>query len=265
MKRPGAGELIASKQWFVLVLLMGLLALAVNSPVVRAASGAGRVIQESSETQASDVGTPEVTAVDPPGAVRGSTLLVKVTGRNFGKGAKISFANSDIRVMETNDLSSTELTARIQVAPKAATGTTSLYVTNPNYRQTELPFQVAEAGIPRTTTPPATPTTAGGTTTPGELRFEVVHIAGKKILTPGKIKGVLTWSKGKLRLEESGQEVFTLTPAEIKEVEMNMWLGVSTNSFHIILTSGKKYDFWAASLKPAETKFIADSLKRALQ
>ena len=265
MKRPGAGELIVRKQWFVLVLLMGLLALVVNSPVVRAASGAGRVIQESSETQASDVGTPEVTAVDPPGAVRGSTLLVKVTGRNFGKGAKISFANPDIKVMETNDLSSTELTARIQVAPKAATGTTSLYVTNPNYRQTELPFQVAEAGIPRTTAPPATATTAGGTITPSDLRFEVTHIKGKKILTPTKLKGILTFSKGKLRFEDGGQEVFALTRAEIKEIDMNRLLGVSVGTFHVILNSGKKYDFVAASLKAAETKFIADSLKRALQ
>ena len=139
MKRLWAGELIARKRWFILFLMIGLMALVANAPVLRAANGAGEAIQE---TQPSDVGTPEVTAVDPPRAAQGSTLLLKVTGRNFGKGAKISFANTDIRVMETNDLSPTELTARIQVAPKAATGTTSLYVTNPNYRQAELPFEV---------------------------------------------------------------------------------------------------------------------------
>jgi len=264
MKRPGAGGLIVRKPWFVLVLLMGLLALVVNSPVVRAASGAGRVLQESSETQASDVGTPEVTAVDPSSAAQGSTLMLKVTGRNFGKGAKVSFANPDIKVMETNDLGPTELTARIQVAPKAATGTTSLYVTNPNYRQAELPFEVTGTTTTKPATTPAA-TTPGGPPPLSELRFEVTHIQGKKILTPTKLKGILTYSKGKLRFEEGGQEIFNLTRAEIKEVEMNMLLGVSTNSFHIILTSGKKYDFWAASLKPAETKFIADSLKRALQ
>jgi hypothetical protein len=158
--------------------------------------------------------------------------------------------------METNDLSPTEMTARIQVAAKAATGTTSLYVTNPNYRQAELPFEVT--GTSKTATTPA------ASTTPGELRFEVIHIKGKNILTPSKIKGILTWSKGKLRLEESGQEIFALTPADIKEIDMNLVLGVSANSLHIILNSGKKYDFWAASLKPAETKSIADTLKRAV-
>ena len=255
MKRLWAGELIARKRWFILFLMIGLMALVANVPVLCAASGAGKAIQE---TQPSDVGTPEVTAVDPPRAAQGSALLLKITGRKFGKGAKISFANTDIRVMETNDLSPTELTARIQVAPKAAAGTTSLYVTNPNYRQAELPFEVTGTSTTRTTATPAT------STTPGELRFEVIHIKGKNLLTPSKIKGTLTWSKGKLRLEESGQEIFTLTPADIKEIDMNLVLGVSANSFHIILTTGKKFDFWAASLKPAETKSIADSLKHAV-
>ena len=255
MKRLWAGELIARKRWFILFLVIGLMALVANAPVLRGASGASATIQE---TQPSDVGTPEVTAVDPPRAARGSALLLKITGRNFGKGAKISFANTDIRVMETNDLSPTELTARIQVAPKAATGTTSLYVTNPNYRQAELPFEVTGTSTTRTATTTAT------STTPGELRFEVIHIKGKNLLTPSKIKGVMTWSKGKLRLEESGQEIFVLTPADIKEIDMNLVLGVSANSFHIMLNSGKKYDFWAASLKPAETKSIADTLKRAV-
>jgi len=261
MKRLRAVERIFRKRWFIFFLMIGLMVLVANAPVLCAANGAGEAIQE---TQPSEVGTPEVEAVDPPGAVRGSTLLVKVTGRNFGKGAKISFANTDIRVMETNDLSSTELTARIQVAPKAATGTTSLYVTNPNYRQAELPFQVAEAGIPRTTAPPATATTAGGTITPSDLRFEVIHIKGKKLLTPTKLKGILTYSKGKLRFEEGGQEIFALTPADVKEIDLNMVLGVSAGSFHIILNTGKKYDFWAASMKAPETRFIADSLKRAV-
>jgi hypothetical protein len=256
MKRPGAGELIARKRWFNLFLMFGLMALAVNGTVLRAANGAGGSMQE---TQPSNVGTPEVTAIDPPGATRGSTVLLKVTGRSFGKGAKISFSNPDIRVMETNDLSPTELTARIQVAPKAAIGATSLYVTNPNYRQAEMPFQVVDSGTPK---PP--PTTAGGTTPAGELRFDVIHIKGKNILTPNKIKGVLTWSKGKLRLEENGQEVFSLTPGEIKEIDKNLLLGVSANSFHVMLRSGTKYDFWAASLKPSETNSMADALKHAV-
>ena len=258
MKRLWAGELIARKGWFIVFLMIGLMVLVVSAPLLRAANAAGEAIQE---TQPSEVGTPEVVAVDPPRAAQGSTLLVKVTGRNFGKGAKISFANSDIRVMETNDLSSTELTARIQVASKAAAGTTSLYVTNPNYRQAELAFEVTGT---RTTAPPATATTAGAVVTPTDLHFEVVHIQGKKILTPTKLKGIMTWSKGKLRLEEGGQEIFALTPAEIKEIDLNLVLGVSAGSFHVILNTGKKYDFVAASMKAPETRFIADSLKRAV-
>jgi hypothetical protein len=253
MKLLRVGELIARKRWFILSLMIGLMVLVANAPIRCAPSGAGEAIQE---TKPSDAGTPEVTVVDPARAAQGSTLVLKITGRNFGTGAKISFANSDIRVMETNDLSSTELTARIQVAPKAAAGTTSLYVTNPNYRQAERPFEVTGT---RTTKPAAPPATA-----PGELRFDVIHIKGKNLLTPSKIKGVMTWSKGKLRLEESGQEIFVLTPADIKEIDMNLVLGVSANSFHIMLNTGKKFDFWAASLKPAETKSIADSLKHAV-
>jgi hypothetical protein len=264
MKRLRAVERILGKRWLVLILAVGLLALVVNLPVARAAGVANSAVQESSETQPSDVGTPEVTAVDPASAAQGSMVLVKITGRNFGKGAKVSFANPDIRVMETNDLSPTELTARIQVAPKAATGTTSLYVTNPNYRQAELPFEVTGTTPAKPAAAPAA-TTPGGQAPPSELRFEVRHIKGKKILTPTKLKGILTFSKGKLRFEDGGQEVFALTRADIKEIDMNMLLGVSVGTFHVILNSGKKYDFMAASLKPAETKFIADSLKRALQ
>jgi hypothetical protein len=85
MKRLRAGELIARKRWPILFLMIGLLVLVANGPVLCAANGAGEAIQE---TQPSDVGTPEVTAVDPPRAAQGSALLVKVTGRNFGKGPR---------------------------------------------------------------------------------------------------------------------------------------------------------------------------------
>ena len=45
---------------------------------------------------------------------------------------------------------------------------------------------------------------------------------------------------------------------------MNTVLGVSAGSFHVLLNNGKRYDFWAASLKAADTKSIADSLKNAV-
>ncbi|MFZ0962964.1 MAG: hypothetical protein WAO35_19020 [Terriglobia bacterium] len=67
-----------------------------------------------------------------------------------------------------------------------------------------------------------------------------------------------------LRLEEGGKTVFSLAPAGIKEIDMNKVLGVGAGSFYILLKNGKRYDFWAASLKASDTESIADSLNRAV-
>jgi hypothetical protein len=97
-----------------------------------------------------------------------------------------------------------------------------------------------------------------------DLRFDVIYINAANLLTPSKIKGVLTWSQGELRLEENGEEIFKVPSTDIKGIDMNTVLGVSAGSFHILLSNGKQYDFWAASLKPADTKSMADSLKSAV-
>jgi hypothetical protein len=97
-----------------------------------------------------------------------------------------------------------------------------------------------------------------------DLRFDVIYINAANLLDPSKIKGTLTWSKGELSLEEGGKETFKATAADVKGIEMNTVLGVSAGSFYVILSNGKKYDFWAASLKPSDTESIEESLKSAV-
>ena len=69
---------------------------------------------------------------------------------------------------------------------------------------------------------------------------------------------------GQVEPGRRGKEVFAATAADVKDIGMNEVMGVSAGSFHILLNNGKKYDFWAASLKAADTKSIADSLKSAV-
>ncbi len=219
----------------------------------------------TTENQPSAIGTPEVSSVDPPRANRGSQVSLKLTGKNFAKGAKVSFSNPGIRVLETNAPSPTELAARIQIAPDAPTGTTSLFVVNPDDREAEVRFEVAESGPAQ----PAPPTVAAtNPESPGSAaqRFEVYNLGeGVSILqNPNKPKGTLILAGGKLKYEEGGKEVFSAAPGDIKEVEANSYFGVNTGTFHIILNSGKTFNFVAASLRLAESQAIVDSVRRAI-
>lgn len=220
----------------------------------------------------SDTGVPEVTALDPPRVSRGSQATLKLTGNNFAPGTKISFSNPAIRVLESEASKSTELTARIQVASDAATGSTSLFVIAPGDRETEVSFEVTDArpaAAPATTTAVEKPAPAPASKSSGASseRFDVYNLgeAGNILQNPSRAKGALKFEGGKLRYEENSTEVFAVTPAEIKEVEMNVLLGISTGTFHVILNSGKTYNFVATSLRPADSQSILDSLRRALR
>ena len=68
---------------------------------------------------------------------------------------------------------------------------------------------------------------------------------------------------GKLKYLEAGKEVFSAAAADIKEIGLNTFLGVNTGTFHIILNSGKTFNFIAASLRPADSQSIVDALERA--
>ena len=89
---------------------------------------------------------PEVTTVEPPRVGPGFDMDLKITGKNFVQGAKVSFANPGIRVMGVTSPSSTELTVHIKVARDAAPGVASLYVINPDDREVEAPFEVTGKG-----------------------------------------------------------------------------------------------------------------------
>ena len=128
----------------------------------------------------------------------------------------------------------------------------------------EVPVPVAppQTGITKATIAPVVSPVVSPAA--ADLRFDVIYLNAANLLTPSKIKGVLAWSQSQLSLEEGGKEIFTLTPADVKDIGMNTVLGVSAGSFHVLLNNGKRYDFWAASLKAPDTKSIADSLKSAV-
>jgi hypothetical protein len=227
---------------------------------------------------------PEVSRVDPPTAPRGGQMDLKITGKNFVKGAKVAFANPGIRVLETQVSAATELVARIQIAANAAPGETNLFVVNPDEEEAEAPFVLSEevattpvAAAPgASAAPPAQPSAPAQSAVPGiqpaaakaaaePLRFEVYGLAdvGSILQARNAPKGTLTLEGDKLRYEESGKEVFAVAAADIKEIEINTLLGVNTGTFHVILNSGKTYNFAASSLRPGDTQSIVDSLRHA--
>jgi hypothetical protein len=209
---------------------------------------------------------------------RGSQLDVKVTGKNFSQGVKVAFSNPGIRVLKTDVVSPTELTTQIQVMADAATGPGSLFVVNPKDRETEAKFEVTE-GSPMSPQAPAKAPTAGeptGTTkapaaaepgAAGAKQFEVYNLGEVATLlrSSSKPKGTLSISGNKLSYQEAGKEVFSVATADIKEVDVNTILGVNTGTFHIILDSGKSYNFVAASLRSADSQAIIDALRRSMQ
>lgn len=154
---------------------------------------------------------------------------------------------------------------------------------NPDDRETEVAFTVTDETPPAAPTvpiPPATPatpaapaaaaSTAPATATPAAaetLRFEVIGLGdvASILQTRNLPKGALTFAGGKLRYEEAEKEVFAVSAADIKEIDMNTILGVNTGTFHVILSSGKTFNFAAPSLRPPDGQAIADSLRGALK
>jgi hypothetical protein len=240
----------------------------------------------TAEIQPSELGTPEVAAVEPARVGRGGQVSVKISGKNFAPQAKVAFSNPGIRVLDTQVAKPTELVTRIQVAPDAPTGAAGLFVVNPDDRETEVAFTVTEEiapAAPAAPTPaatpaaPATPTasatppsTAPAAATPAAaegLRFEVIGLGdvANLLQTRNLPKGTLTFAGGKLRYEEAGKEVFAASASDVKEMDMNTILGVNTGTFHVILSSGKTFNFAAPSFRPADGQAIADAVRQALK
>jgi hypothetical protein len=212
----------------------------------------------AAEVHPSQSPTPEVTSVDPPRAAPGTTTDLKITGKNFAQGAKVSFSNSGIRVLETSASGTTELTVRLQIAADTPTGKTSLFVVNPDDSEVEAPFQVA--GETTKAAPISGPAGSAG------QRFDVYNLGDVASLlqSHNKTKGTLIVTGQKLTYQESGQEVFSTLLSEIQEVDTNTMFGFDLGTFHINLASGKTYNFIAASLRPADTRSILDSLRKAI-
>jgi hypothetical protein len=210
------------------------------------------------EVHPSESGTPEVASVDPPRAAPKSEANLRIKGKNFAQGAKVSFSNLGIRVLETTAPTTTELTVRIQIAADAPTGKTSLFVVNPDDSEAEASFEVT--GGTTKATAISEPASAAS------QRFEVYNLGdvASILQTRNKTKGTLIITGAKLTYEESGKEAFSTSLADIKEVGANVILGLNTGTFHIKLTSGKTYNFIAGSLRPADTQSIVESLSKAI-
>lgn len=242
---------------FILAFAMALL-WAQSAP----GSGAGALAHEEISPEAAPCAfqssTPEVTRVDPPSAAPKSEPSLKIEGKNFTQGAKVSFSNPGIRVLETTVSTDTELTVRIQIAPDAPPGKTSLFVVNPDDSEAEASFEVT--GETSKTATGAEPAASAGE------RFEVYNLGdvASILQTHDKTKGTLIVAGQKLIYEEAGKEVFSTSLSDIKEVGANIIFGLNTGTFHIELTSGKRYNFVAGSLRPADSQSVIDSLRKAI-
>ena len=218
---------------------------------------------------------PTVTSVEPASLAPGSRTTLKIKGKGFADGASVSFSNPGVQVLATRFSKSSELSVDVQIAADAATGSGSLFLVNPDDAEVEHPFEIA-AGNPTTTlattTPapaPATTTTATskGKTSANEQTFEVYDVGEAKTIfqNPTQAKGTLILAGKELRYEEGGKVVFSATAAEVQEIAPNIVFGINTATFHVILRNSKTYNFVSASLRPADTQTIVDSLRRALQ
>jgi IPT/TIG domain len=224
-------------------------------------SGAGEAQQE---TRSSAANLPVVTKVDPAQAAPGSKQTVKVTGKNFKEGAKVAFSNPGIRVLGTDFKKSTQLVAQIEVAPNAPSGKTSLFVINPDDSEVEAAFEIGGENSAQSGTETEKASSPANTPT---QQWSVYNLGDATSIfqNPGKAKGQLVLKSGKLEYDQDGKAVFTVKLSDIQEIAPNVFFGLNTGTFHIILNSGKTYNFVSSSLAPADTNSIVESLRSALK
>ena len=123
--------------------------------------GAAPTYAPEPAAQAND---PVISSVIPSQVAPGSEGVLKITGSNFAPGATVSLWNPGIQVLDTNVLSSTEITSHVRVAANAAGGPTTLNVTNPDGRVGIADFTVTGNLPPAPATAPGNvpPTVAEG-------------------------------------------------------------------------------------------------------
>ena len=219
---------------------------------------------------------PQVSSVDPAKIGPGSRCTLKVKGKDFADGAMVSFSNPGMQVLATRFKKSSELEVDVQIASDAATGQTGLFVVNPDEAEVEYAYDISGdavtteiPAVPAAPATPATTTTPVKTTAQNETsqKFEVYNVgnAGSILRNPGQAKGTLTVAGGKLSYEEGGKQVFSASAAEIQEMGVNVIFGINTGTFHVILRGSRTYNFASATLRPADTESMVNSLRQALQ
>jgi hypothetical protein len=115
--------------------------------------------------------------------------------------------------------------------------------------------------------PPAPPVPSTPKPSSAEQHFEVYNLgdAMNILQSADKPRGTLSADAGKLKYQEAGKTVFSASRAEITEIDANTVLGYDTGTFHVILKSGKTYNFAPASLNVADGQKMRESIKHALR
>ncbi len=254
----------------------GSFPLTVTSAAVSSGNRAAPHSGADTAAAASPSGAPIVTSVAPPSAGPGSNITLIVKGRNFARGARVAFSNPKITVSGTTVKSASELTAQVQIATDAATGSTGLFVVNPDQSEVEGNFQVGGAAINTAASAPASPNSTAATS---KTKTPAAKTGGKAVSvnvfnlgdviqvlkTKSKVQGTLTVDNGTLTYIENGVKVFSVPATAVQEIAPNVFFGLNTGTFHIFLSSGKHYNFAAASLNPTDTQKIEGQLQQALK
>lgn len=205
---------------------------------------------------------PVVTTVQPSQVGRGFDVDLKITGKNFVPGTKVSFANPGIRVMSVVSPSPTELTVHLKVATDAAPGAGSLFVVNPDDSEVEAPFEVAGKGALAATTA-ALPSQPAVPAASVAEHYDAYHLGNpaEVFQVHGKVKGSLVVSSGMLRYQEDGKTLFSIAFSDIREIKTS---SIATATFHVTLNSGKTYHFAPGSLRPGDARNLVDALRKDL-
>ncbi len=213
---------------------------------------------------------PEVTTIEPARVAPGFEIDLKVTGNNFVKGVKVSFANPGILVKGVTFNSASQLTVFIKVERDAARGATSMYVINGGDQEVEAPFEVtgkvSAPVAPAAPTTPATPPQPGAPPAPGATpvqSYPAFHLGNPTEVfeTHGKVKGALVVTADTLQYQEGGKILINIMLKDIKEIKVST---IANATFHITTNYGKTFHFAPTSLRPADARNIADGLRKAL-
>jgi hypothetical protein len=205
---------------------------------------------------------PVVVQVTPRKVCQGFDIDMRVAGKNFVQGTKVSFASEGIHVVGISSYSDTEITVHIKVAGDAIPGKTSLFVINPDDNEAESSIEIALKGTFAQPTPPPSspnsPATADATYT---QRFDAFHLGNPTEIfhVHGKVKGSLIISADTVKYEEDGKTLVNISLSAIKDVKTAMM-----GQFEIKLDSGKSIHFAAASLKGSDATAIVAAIEKAM-